>query len=160
MTSNTDRFALPWRVHPDLAHIVVSATGTPVCACDTIDEVQGWLPDNNDNALKIVAAANAGVEQNIDMLQAAVIMWANRDLPGRQQQAAWLKLYEELGEILRDTRSRDEWADVFIMLLDLAAMNGITDLATVILDKLAINARRKWTLAPSGVFTHERNDND
>jgi len=86
-------------------------------------------------------------------LQARVHGWASETFPARQPAAAWLKLFEELGEVIKSPADPLEWGDVFIMLLDLASMNGV-DVADAVLAKLFINRRRQWAQLPSGVFSH------
>lgn len=90
---------------------------------------------------------------SVPALQSTVHGWANATFPGRQQAAAWLKLFEELGEVIKSPHDPLEWGDVFIMLLDLATMNGV-DVMTAVLSKLEINQRREWRQLATGVFSH------
>jgi hypothetical protein len=55
----------------------------------------------------------------------------------------FLKLYEEVSEIVANPGSADEIADVIIMLLDHASRHNINAAHAVLL-KLSINLRRSW----------------
>lgn len=91
--------------------------------------------------------------RSIESLTAEIVEWANQALPGRVVQSALLKLFEETGELVRDPKKSEEYADICIMLFDLAHMNGV-DLTQAIVDKMAINRGRVWTVTPSGTFQH------
>lgn len=88
-----------------------------------------------------------------ETLQREVHDWANATFPGRQPAAAWLKLFEELGEVIKTPHDRLEWADVFIMLFDLASMHDV-DVEAAVLAKLEVNRAREWRQLESGVFSH------
>jgi hypothetical protein len=81
--------------------------------------------------------------------------WANKVFPERGLGSMALKLYEEIGEWLRDPSSRSEFADVMIMLLDAAIKCGITDIDRAILEKLSINRNRAWKISALGVMSHQ-----
>lgn len=72
--------------------------------------------------------------------------------PGRED-AAWKKLFEEIGETLKNPRDPGEWADIFIVLLDLAKMYGV-DVGSASVDKMAVNRQRVWTKTETGVMQH------
>lgn len=93
-------------------------------------------------------------EPTLASLQTAVHEWANEQFPGREPSIAWMKMFEELGEVIKDPSDALEWADVFIVLLDLAKLHGIDGLADAILEKMAINRRRVWATSPTGVMVH------
>jgi hypothetical protein len=86
-------------------------------------------------------------------LQSLVFGQANVLFPKRTQSKAFLKLYEELGEVIKNPSDPLEWADVFIMLLDLSKMNNI-DVVSAILHKMQINQERVWTETPTGTYQH------
>lgn len=90
-------------------------------------------------------------------LQRRVHAWANDALPGRQVDAAWKKLFEELGEVLRNPRDPGEWGDVFILLMDLATIYGVA-VDVAVETKLAINCGRTWELTETGVYQHVESD--
>lgn len=72
--------------------------------------------------------------------------------PGRED-AAWKKLFEEIGETLKNPRDPGEWADIFIVLLDLAKMYGV-DVGSASVAKMAVNRARVWTKTETGVMQH------
>lgn len=82
-------------------------------------------------------------KMNIDQLADMVYRWADRQFPDRDPQQCWDKLLEEINELFKAPQDGKEYADVFILLLDLAAMNGV-DLETEILTKLEINKMSTW----------------
>jgi NTP pyrophosphatase (non-canonical NTP hydrolase) len=82
-----------------------------------------------------------------------VVTWADSAFPGRTPSSAFLKMFSEIGEVVEDPTSPGEWADVFIMLLDLAHMHHI-DLPKAIRDKLEVNRGRTWRPGPMGAFRH------
>lgn len=86
-------------------------------------------------------------------LQKEVFEFAEKTFgPGRED-AAWKKLFEELGEVLKDPRSPGEWGDVFILLLDLATIYGV-DVDEATRAKLAVIAQRVWNRTETGTFQH------
>lgn len=86
-------------------------------------------------------------------LQAEVYAFAEQTFgPGRED-AAWKKLFEELGEVLKKPRDKNEWGDVFILLLDLAAIYGV-DVDDATRSKLAVIRDRVWARTETGTFQH------
>lgn len=86
-------------------------------------------------------------------LQTLVVGWADQALPERTEAAGFLKLFEELGEVLSNPDDPAEWADVFIMLLDLAARRKI-NLPQAIMAKLAVLQTRDWVQTSTGTYQH------
>jgi NTP pyrophosphatase (non-canonical NTP hydrolase) len=82
-------------------------------------------------------------KMSIDELADEVYRWADKQFPDRNPDQAWHKLNEELAELFKEPKNPKEYADVFIVLLDLAAANGIS-LETEILTKLEINKMSNW----------------
>jgi NTP pyrophosphatase (non-canonical NTP hydrolase) len=82
-------------------------------------------------------------KMSIDELADDVYRWADKQFPDRNPDQAWHKLNEELAELFKEPKNPKEYADVFIVLLDLAAANGIS-LETEILTKLEINKMSNW----------------
>lgn len=82
-----------------------------------------------------------------------IVEWANKVFPDRQPASALLKLFEEVGELVRNPDSPGEYADICIMLFDLANMHNI-DLADAIRTKMNINRDRVWTLTKNGTMQH------
>lgn len=99
------------------------------------------------------AEAAAGTVGEIEELTQEVVQWANSAFPDRKPQSALLKLFEETGELVRDPSDAGEYADIFIMLFDLADMHGV-DVAKAIRDKLALNRQRTWTKTATGTLQH------
>jgi NTP pyrophosphatase (non-canonical NTP hydrolase) len=79
--------------------------------------------------------------------------WANETFPDRTPASALLKLFGEIGELIESPRSPGEYADICILLFDLANMHGI-DLGQAIWDKMQINKGRTWSLSESGTYRH------
>lgn len=86
-----------------------------------------------------------------------IVQWADAVFPDRQPQAAFLKMFEEMGELIKNPRNGEEYADVCIMLFDLAHMHGV-DLTYAILAKMATNRGRIWEKTDSGTFQHVVSD--
>ena len=93
-------------------------------------------------------------EMTLNQLQINIVEWADEVFPRRTPQSGFLKMYEELGEVLREPSNRHEWADVFIMLLDIAKTHGVDDLTTAIQEKMEINRSRTWDENVLGVMQH------
>ncbi len=92
--------------------------------------------------------------QGLDQLQTDVNVQADRLFPHRTPAKAFMKLYEELGEVIKQPEDASEWADVFIMLLDLTKMFKINNLEEAIRGKMLINENRTWTESPTGTLQH------
>lgn len=96
---------------------------------------------------------------SLSRLQAEVVQWAEANFPNRTLQSCFMKMYEEIGEFLREPTSAAELADIFVMLLDIADMQHI-DIGAAIRDKMVINRTRKWRQNPTtGVMMHVGDDN-
>lgn len=153
---NDEQWARPWRTSPAEPHKVLSASGLLVAECNAKDERLGFLGVNDDHAAMIVACVNAGSQEDtLRGLQGAIVRWADATFPNRVAAIAFMKLFEEIGEVVRDPFDRTEWADVLFLVLDLMAMHGITDPDTAVQEKLEINRRRRWAVGPSGTM-HNR----
>lgn len=93
-------------------------------------------------------------QRTLQELQNEVHEWANKQFPGRQPPIAWMKFYEELGEVIRDPKDELEWADLLILILDLAALYGVHNLTDAVLRKMEINRKRVWGTTETGVMKH------
>jgi NTP pyrophosphatase (non-canonical NTP hydrolase) len=93
---------------------------------------------------------------SLSVMQQATVEWANSAFPNRSAGSAFLKMFEELGELVKKPRSAEEYADVLIMLLDLAHMHGLDyeALYRALIAKLEINYQRTWLQTGTGVFQH------
>lgn len=92
-------------------------------------------------------------------LQNLIGTWADEVFPDRTIQSAALKLYEEIGEMLRNPSSEDEHADIYIMMFDLSRMYGI-DIASAVRRKMARNRMRSWHRTETGTLQHSGEDSD
>lgn len=151
---------LPFRVDPERPWLMMDATGRPVLRLDSRSAV-GQLRDEDygngqqiEEATKAYAEGTAPALQTMRGLQLAVVAWADKAFPNRTPHIAFLKLFEEIGELVKHPGEPLEYADVILLLMDLASMHGITDLAGAIVKKLAINAERQWAVTGLGVMQH------
>lgn len=87
-------------------------------------------------------------------LQQSVFEFAEQTFGAGREDAAWKKLFEELGEVLKAPREPGEWGDVFILLFDLASIYGV-DVDAATRDKLAVIRDRVWKRTETGTFQHE-----
>lgn len=103
----------------------------------------------------------AAISAAIHDLAVEVKTTADGYLPQRTPASAFLKLFEELGELVAAPHDPDEWADVFIMLLDLAYLYKVTPaLIPAIVHKLGINAGSVFAGLESGVVAKRARDKD
>lgn len=93
---------------------------------------------------------------DIEALQEDIVQWLDKVHPDRTEMAVWAKLLEETGEVMTDPMDIEEWADVIIVLLDLAMRYGhyMDDILMTARDKLIVNKARKWTINKHGVMNH------
>lgn len=87
-------------------------------------------------------------------VQKLISGWADRTFPNRTIGEAILKLKKELAEL--DTAGyldAGEFADVAILLLDIAQLAGI-DIATAVANKMVINEKRVWQKLDDGTHQH------
>jgi len=84
-----------------------------------------------------------------------VYNWAQQAFPNRTLGSMALKMYEEIGEMLKDPKDPLEFADVMILLLDHAVRYGI-DIEDAVQRKLIINRQRSWKVNASGAMSHEK----
>lgn len=91
-------------------------------------------------------------------IQDRIVAWANETFPDRLPASGFLKMYEEIGEVVGDPTNTEEWADVFIMLLDLMNMFeiDIAQLKEAINRKMDVNESRTWHKTETGIYKHLR----
>jgi hypothetical protein len=89
----------------------------------------------------------------IKQLQDLIGEWADEVFPDRTIQSAALKLYEEIGEMLRDPSNADEHADIYIMMFDLSRMYNV-DISAAVRRKMARNRLRQWGKTETGTLQH------
>ena len=92
-------------------------------------------------------------------LQDLIGGWADQVFPDRNIQSAALKLYEEIGEMLRNPASEDEHADIYIMMFDLSRMYNI-DIASAVRKKMAVNRTRTWHKTETGTLQHSTDEKE
>ncbi len=83
-----------------------------------------------------------------------IVEWADSAFPKRTPQSAFLKFFGEIGELVDNPSNPDEYADICIMLFDLANMHGV-DIAQAIKTKMNINRSRTWVTTALGTWRHE-----
>jgi hypothetical protein len=89
---------------------------------------------------------------SLDQIQLMVHRWAEKTFGKGREDKAWRKMFEEMGETIKAPDDPLEWADLFIILFDLAEIHGI-NLVEAIHRKMAINEGREWT-ETHGIMTH------
>lgn len=95
----------------------------------------------------------------VDELQAEIAAWIQPLHPNRAPLGVVSKMLCELAELIASERMSDplELADIFILALDLATIQGV-DVAAAIRAKLEINRQRSWNIADNGVMQHIEED--
>jgi hypothetical protein len=91
---------------------------------------------------------------DIDVLANTVFKWANEAFPDRTDASMFLKMYEEIGEVIRSGGDRLEVADLFILILDYAKRKNVV-IREAIGEKLEINRNRDWKLNADGTMSHK-----
>ncbi len=86
-------------------------------------------------------------ETDLDYLMQINTAVSDALFPNRTDQSMFLKMYEEVGEVVRKPGDGSEVADVLIMLLDHCSRHGIRP-GYEILKKLRINLGRDWEVDP------------
>lgn len=91
----------------------------------------------------------------IAKLQAEIADWADSVHPNRTLLGILSKLFGECSELLsaETENSASEIADCAILILDYAHRAGV-DLENAITEKMHINRKRAWRIAPTGAMQH------
>ena len=90
----------------------------------------------------------------IEKLQSEIFNWANDTFPSRTAWDATCKLVlEEIPEWLRDQNNAGEFADLVILIFDIASLKGI-DIRKAVEDKMRINRSRDWEIDPQTRIMH------
>lgn len=93
-------------------------------------------------------------DKTIAQWQDEVFEWANAQFPGRTLYGTVSKLVlEEMPEFLRNRSDPLEYADMLILILDIASQMDI-DVGTALEMKMGINRKRTWALGPDGMYKH------
>ena len=141
----------PWSVDPDKPSEIIDAKGATIASFEVRHHLRGVLANCDKNADLTVRAVNAYKKRggaDIRQLQDRITRWADVNFPNRTTADILLKLYEEVGEYARTPKSALELGDVMILLLDVAARNGI-DVHAAIEAKMEINENRNWAVDPN-----------
>lgn len=158
---------LPWRVRtPDC---IVDRDGQQIFRAVRFHDAYGHMPSNDFNmqlvaalsrvavsALREVSAGDVATDP-FQELQRDIAEWADQVLPNRTPQSAFLKLFEETGELIRNPDSPGEYADILIMLIDLARMHGV-NLIRAAKEKMEVNRGRAWKVTVMGTLQHLEDD--
>jgi len=117
------------------------------------------LADGNKHrwVLLEMEADNAAdlLSPGLGALQAEIASWADEIIPDRKVSHAFDKMVEEEIPELLESEFMDplEFADVAILLLDVAHLAGI-DIETAVRDKMKINRDREWAVDKNGRLGH------
>ena len=79
-------------------------------------------------------------------LQKALYIWASKQFKGQPISGKFSHLRKEINELEADQKDVMEYADCYMLLMDIASNNGIllSDIHTAAQEKLEINKIRKW----------------
>ena len=111
--------------------------------------------DYQNRQLRAINARLIGQKHaDIDVLAEEVTKWADQAFPHRTDASMFLKMYEEIGEVIHSGGDRLEVADLFILILDYAKRKNIV-LRDAIGEKLEINRNRDWKLNADGTMSHK-----
>ena len=146
ITHTDEQNPLPWSVHPLNQMAIIDANGAVIADFEVRHQYKGILANCEKNAEYAARAANAFAKRSgadIRRLQEIITVWADATFPNRRTPDILLKLYEEVGEFARNPKSAAEFADIMILLLDLAHINGI-DAHKAVVEKMIINSQRSW----------------
>lgn len=92
----------------------------------------------------------------LEELQAEIATWADAVFPDRTAHGALTKLMlHEIPELITSKLlDPTEYADIVILVLDIAHLNGI-DISSAVREKMAINRARTWKIDPdTGLMSH------
>mgnify|MGYP006412281505 FL=1 len=91
---------------------------------------------------------------HIKEAQKYVSNWCDKVFPERTMAGTFVKFFSEIGEMTNDPKDVHEYADVLVLLLDLAEQNGV-DIEEAFIEKMKINENRKWIKDPVlGIMNH------
>ncbi len=101
------------------------------------------------------------LEPTISQLQKEIKDWADEVFPNRTAHSALTKLMlEEIPEFSLAQHEPGEYADLVILLFDIASLNDI-DIAKAVSDKMTINRNRDWEVNPgTGIMHHIRENSN
>ena len=175
MTTDNN-FPLPWTPAKHAPWLLLAANGRQVANFVAWNDTEGSLLVSEQHCRQVADLTNAGtagvsalgqqmlfehdsVEANMNdlrVMQRLVVLWADSAFPDRAPASALLKLYEEIGELIRAPANAEEYADILIMLVDLAHMHGVLDMGAAVRAKMKTNSRRKGT--PTAIGTKKQQE--
>lgn len=92
------------------------------------------------------------ISTHVKYLQQEIFEWANETFPGREFKTTAAKLVlEEIPEWIKSPEDPMEFADLVILIFDLASMQGI-DVEEAVRAKMHINRKREWERDQTGLF--------
>lgn len=109
----------------------------------------------------VIERGQIHADMSISQLQTEISEWADTVLPDRTPEMALRKLMEhEIPELCESGLDDPlEYADVLIIVLDIARLKGI-DAGKAVLDKMKINRGRTWQIdATTGLMSHVKGPN-
>lgn len=95
----------------------------------------------------------AVIESDIRKVTAKIGGWCDEVYPGRTKEQMLAKLQEEFKELVDNPLDAFEFADIAIILFDLADHMGF-DLPKLIHHKMEINRARTWQVSEEGILKH------
>lgn len=167
--SDDPGFVLPLKQDTKSPWVLVDANGRMVSVFVAMNEKAGSLSIAEIHCRMVAETVNkmhmpspeAMIENpplcninDLRIIQRLVVMWADSAFPDRSPLHAFTKMYSEIGELIDHPHDGMEYADVFILLVDLANMHGVTNLGECIQAKMKLNANRQWTKNAMGIMRH------
>lgn len=147
----------PWRII-DADGLLVTEVASPLLdpgpGVPTKDDENAKLICSAVNGTPVLQAMNSEHDMTTQELARSVWEWAEATFPHRNDSSMLLKLYEEVGELVRQPGHPDELADLFILLMDFAYRHKL-DIKKMVLHKLFVNMKRRWKVDHlTGVMHH------
>ncbi len=145
---------MPWTIGK--LDNLADATGNIIletCRWDAQTGASGSNEVNAEIVHHLTHIAAAGFPSDVVALQNRVHAMSDRLFPNRDVKRAFLKLFEELGEVIRNPRDPKEWADVFILMLDLSKHYGV-HIESAVDEKCAELEHRVWVETETGTYQH------
>jgi hypothetical protein len=114
-------------------------------------------------AVEVVEVVEVGSEFNekLDCLQKALYEWASNQFKDQPVSGKFAHLRKEVNELESDQKDVMEYADCYMLLMDIASNNGVllSDIHAAAERKLEINKKRKWgKQSEDGSVEHVRED--
>lgn len=149
---------IPWTT--DENGDIMDSMGRRLFKSALVSTSQGFVESNLDNSSLICYLVNkfyySGEIHDLQKMQNDIIEWADSAFPSRTPGIALLKMFSEIGEVIDNPTDPMEWADILVLLLDAASLNGISgdQLTKAFIEKMGINRNREWREGRLGVMSH------